>query len=71
MSTVQGVGGMRGGCVSVWYRLVLCTTYSAVGTGGCDVHGTGVRREERWLCLCVVQVGIFIVGHTSASSAKS
>ena len=41
MSIIQGLGGRRGGCVSVWYRWVLCTTYSAVSTGGCDVHGTG------------------------------
>ena len=40
-----------------WY-CAMCTTNSAVGTGGCDVHGTGGRRDERWLCLCVVQVGI-------------
>ena len=33
-------------CAQLW---VFCTTYSAVATGGCDVHGTGGRREERWL----------------------
>ena len=50
---VHGTGGRKEKrwlclCV-VWYKWVLCTTYSAVDTGGCDVHGTGGRREERWL----------------------
>ena len=43
MSMVQGGGGRRSGCVSVWYwyRSVLCTASSAVMS---MVQGVGGRR---------------------------